>query len=389
MIKRILASVYDLDGFVRLHQLGFVAVWPLLGRAAVSDWSPATVVGLVAVSLFFNTYGVLLDDAIHLHVDRRDPIRANRWLVRGTATQRQAVAVALAQLPLMVGVHVAAGFTAEALPYLLGAVVGQGLYDVYGKRCRVPPLMEAAEAAAAFLLVVYGATTSGHPTNSLVWLTAWAGAAFILLVNAFHGSLRDIQFEIACNQRTTPIWLRCRGVQNGSVHISRAMSAYAGVWQAALIALSLAIMPRAGAHIGQLLPAVGAGVAALGNVVLFVLLHRVRKPAWDFWMRFHVVVLILPILLAFVPRLGASRSAVLLLVYFVPTLFTARYWFNRTRDRVAVPGATPETGVNAPLPKQDLTPGLSGHDLDLGRFINEHRRPANRQPQAARLNRQA
>ena len=35
-----------------------------------------------------------------------------------------------------------------------------------------------------------------NATNSLVWLTAGAGAAFILLVNAFHGSLRDIAFEI-------------------------------------------------------------------------------------------------------------------------------------------------------------------------------------------------
>ena len=67
-----------------------MAVWPLLGLAAVTDWSPLTVAGLLTVSLFFNTFGVLLDDAVHLDVDRRDPLRANRWLVRGTVTQRQA-----------------------------------------------------------------------------------------------------------------------------------------------------------------------------------------------------------------------------------------------------------------------------------------------------------
>lgn len=390
MIKRLLTSVCDLDQFVRLHQLGFVAVWPLLGLAAVTDWSPMTVAGLLTVSLFFNTYGVLLDDAMHLDVDRRDPLRANRWLVRGTVTQRQALAVALVQLPLMVGAHFAAGFTVGALPCLLGAVVGQGVYDLYGKRCRVPPLMEAAEAAAALLLVVYGAMATGSATNLLVWLTAGAGAAFILLVNAFHGSLRDIAFEIACHQRTTPIWLGCRGVQDGAVHISTAMSAYAGVWQVALIGLSLAVISQAGSPDDRSrLAVIAAGVAALGNAGLFVLLHRVRKPAWDVLMRLHVTILVLPLMLAFTPRLGPSRAGLLLLVYFAPTLLTAHYWLDRTRGRVAGSRAASAADARMPLPEQDLTPGLSGHDLDLRRLVNEHRCPSDRQPQAARLDREA
>lgn len=390
MIKRLLTAVCDLDQLVRLHQLGFVAIWPLLGLAAVTVWSPPTVAGLLTVSLFFNTFGVLLDDAVHLDVDRRDPLRANRWLVRGRVTQRQAVVAAIAQVPLMVAVHFAAGFTVAALPCLLGAVVGQGMYDLYGKKCRVPPLMEAAEAAAAFLLVVYGATATGNATNSLVWLTAGAGAAFILLVNAFHGSLRDIAFEIACDQRTTPIWLGCRGIQEGTVHISTAMSAYAGVWQVVLIALSLAVIAQPGSTADRnLLLVIAAGIAALANAALFVLLHRVRKPAWDVVMRVHVTILALPVMLAFAPRLGPSRAGILFLVYFAPTLLTAHYWFNRTRGSMAGSRATSAADARMPLPEQDLTPGFSGHDLDLRRLINEHRRPSDRQPQAARLNRQA
>ena len=387
MIKRLVASICDLDQLVRLHQLGFVAVWPLLGLASVTAWSPMTVAGLLSVSLFFNTYGVLLDDAVHLDVDKRDPLRAHRWLVRGTFTQRQALFVALLQLPLMVGAHFAAGFAVGALPYLLGAIVGQGLYDLYGKRCHVPPLMEAAEAAAASLLVVYGAAASGSATNSLVWLTAGAGAAFILLVNSFHGSLRDIEVELACNQRTTPIWLGCRGVQDRTVHISSAMSAYAGVWQVALIALSLAVILPSGSHDRSLLPVVGAGIAAVGNAVLLVLLHRVRKPAWDVLMRLHVTILMLPIMLAFTPRLGLSKAGIILFVYFAPTLLTAHYWLNRTRGGVAGSQAASPTDTRLPLPKHEFTPGLPGHDLDLRRLVNEHRRPSDRQPQATRLDR--
>ena len=390
MIKRLLASACDVDQLLRLHQLGFVAVWPLLGLAAVTDWSPVTVAGLLTVSLFFNTYGVLLDDAVHLDVDRLDPLRAKRWLVRGTVSPRQAVAVALAQLPLMAGAHLAAGFTIDSFPCLLGAVIGQGAYDVYGKRCRVPPLMEAAEASAAGLLVLYGAMATGTAPNTLAWLTAGAGAAFILLVNAFHGSLRDIEVEMPCRQRTTPIWLGCKGVREGVVHISSAMSAYAGMWQIALIALSLAVALRASAPGNRdLLLTIAVGLAALANAVLFVLLHRVRKPTWDLVMRLHVAILMLPIMLAFTPRLGLARTGVLLAVYFGPTLLTAHFWLNRTRRREAGSFAVSAAAGRPTLPKQDLAPGLSSHDLDLRRFVNEHGRPSDRQPQSARLDRQA
>lgn len=335
MIKRILTSIRDLDQLVRLHQLGFVAVWPLLGHATVSNWSALTVAGLIAVSLFFNTYGVLLDDAIHLDVDRRDPLRTKRWVVRGIVTQRQALVVAVVQLPLMVGSHFAAGFTSDSLPYLLGAVTGQGIYDVYGKKCRVPPLMEAAEAAAALLLVIYGATATGNADMSaLVWLTAGTGAAFILLVNAFHGSLRDIEIELACNQRTTPIWLGCRGVKDGRVHISTAMSAYAGTWQFALVTLSLAAVTQSASSSRNLFAVIGAGAAAFANIVLFFLLHRVRKPAWDVLMRLHVTILILPLMFAVIPTLGPRRTIVLFLVYFTPTLLTAYFWLNHSGERV-------------------------------------------------------
>jgi 4-hydroxybenzoate polyprenyltransferase len=335
MLRRLLMAVCELDHLVRLHQLGFVVVWPLLGLACVTNWSPIPVAGLLTVTLFFNTYGVIFDDVVHLDVDKRDPLRANRWLVRGTLTPRQALAVALVQLPLMLGAHFAARFAVGALPYLVFAVVGQGLYDLYGKKCPVPPLMEAAEAAAAFLLVVYGATVTGGALTPLVWLTAGAGAAFILLVNAFHGSLRDIEVEIAGNQRTTPIWLGCRGIQAGAVHVSMAMSVYGGICQIGLIGLSLAVAMQLGSREDRgFVPLVGALVASLANVILYALLHRVRKPAWDVLMRLHVTILALPIMLAFLPRLGASQSTVLILVYFGPTLLTGYWWLNRTRSRV-------------------------------------------------------
>jgi 4-hydroxybenzoate polyprenyltransferase len=387
MITRLLAPVCDLDHLVRLHQVGFVAIWPLLGLASVADWSPGTVAGLLAISVLFNTYGVLLDDAVHLDVDRRDPLRAHRWLVRGIVTPKQAVAVALLQLPLAAAVHAAAGFRIEALPYLGGAVVGQSVYDVYGKRCRVPPLMEAAEAAAAVLLVLYGAAATGGTVNAVTWLTAGAGAAFILLVNAFHGSLRDIEVEIGCGQWTTPIWLGCRGVRERVVHISGTMSVYAGLCQIALIVLSLATAPQHGLNTTDRLLVIGASVAAVANGVLFVLLHTVRKPLWDVVMRVHVAALLLPLMLAFAPRLGPARTAILLLVFFSPTVLTGLFWLHRTRAAASAIDAA--ATARRSLSEQDLAPRLAGHNLDLRRFVDEHRRPPDRQPENARFDRQA
>lgn len=344
-MKRLLIAVWELDYLVRLHQLGFVAVWPLLGLASVADWSLKPVAALLLISLLFNTYGVLLDDAMHVDVDRRDPLRADRWLVRGTVTPNQAIAIALLQLPLMVAVHFAAGFSRTALLCLIGVVIGQGVYDLYGKRCPIPPLMEAAEAAAAFLLVIYGATATGGVLTPLVWLTAAAGALFILLVNGFHGSLRDIEVEIALRQRTTPIWLGCRGVLNGRVHISTAMTVYAGVCQVVLVALSTVVAVRLSDKSGSIVPLIASAGASLAHGLLFVLLHIVRKPAWDVLMRTHVAILVVPIMLAFVPLLGGSRSAVLEIVYFGPAVLTAIWWFARIRDRVVIGSYRPTTAL--------------------------------------------
>ena len=346
MIARILASLHELDEFVRLHQLGFVGIWPLLGLASVADFSLGHVAGVLVVALFFNTYGVVLDDAVHLDVDRHDPLRANQWLVRGVLTKRQALVVAWLELPLMLLAHIGFGFSSDALPYLLGAIVGQGVYDLYGKRCPVPPLMEVAEAAAAFCLVGYGGAVTGVAQTPLVWVTAGAGAAFILFVNAFHGSLRDIEVEIGSRQRTTPIWLGCRGVEAGVVHISPVMSLYGAICQAALIGFSVGAALLIARGQDAAFELAGVLIASLAHVILFVSLHWVRKPVWDCLMRFHVAILVVPMILAFAPALSASANAVVCLVYFGPMVLTASWWLRRAP--IAAPTRTAPDATSFP-----------------------------------------
>jgi 4-hydroxybenzoate polyprenyltransferase len=307
-----------LEEFLRLYQTGFVAVWPLLGWACVIGWSWKPAAALLVISCSFNIFGGVLNDVVDVEADRKNPERVDWWLVSGAVTRTQALIVVALQIPVVIVAHLAAGFPPSALSWLVGSLLGQAAYDAFGKRCPMPPLAEAGEAAAAACLVLYGAASAGGELGPLVWMTAGAGAAFILLVNAFHGGLRDIADDIGSGVRTTPIWLGCRGIEAGAVHISAAMSAYAGCWLAILLALSLLIAEAEGA--AAVIP---AGTGAVANVALFAALHQMRKPAWDIVLRLHVGLLMVPLMLAFGPRLGAPRSLLLLLVYITPMIPTA------------------------------------------------------------------
>jgi 4-hydroxybenzoate polyprenyltransferase len=272
------SAVRQVDHLVRYHQVGFVAVWPLLGYACVTEWSVSAVAFLVIISLCFNTYGVVLNDVVHLHIDSRDPLRVDQWLVRGMVTPRFGLAVALVQWPLMAAGHFAAGFPAAA-PWLLGAIAGQGIYDVFGKRCAVPPLAEACEAAAAFCLVVYGAAATGLELTALVWPTAATGAAFILLVNAFHGCLRDIDVENRVRSAHDADLARLsRHRRRFGPHLEGDVGVFRLL--AVIIALPLYLATRlTTADDDRSLILVAA--AGLANIMLFAALHYVRKPAWD------------------------------------------------------------------------------------------------------------
>lgn len=311
----------EVDRLVRFHAFGFLAIWPLLGAAAVADWTPRLFVGIAAVTLCFNTFGAILNDVMDLPVDGTNPLRARDLLVRGAVTRRQAVMLAALQIPLIGIAHWAAGFPPRTLSWVAAGLIGMAAYDRWSKKLRVPPLIEASQAAAGSLLVVYGASVTGQPITGEVWPVALSAAAFILFVNAFHGGLRDVENDRICGQRTTPIWLGCRGVENGRVHIAAAMSVYSAALQGLLIAC--AVWASTGEGTDQVGPAVVV-LASAANVAVFVGEHAVRKPAWDILLRVHVASAAVPLMLAFVPQLGGLGSAALFTTYFAPMLVMDR-----------------------------------------------------------------
>ncbi len=337
----------ELDRLVRIHAFGILAVWPLLGAAASGQWTPRIVIGLLAVAFCFNTFGAVLNDVVDVAIDRTNPLRSRDLIVRGAVSQRLALAVALLQLPLIAAAHAAAGFPGSALPIVLAAAAAMAVYDLWSKRVRVPPLIEASQAAAGALLVVYGAAVTEQTVTPLLWPVGLSAPAFILFINAFHGGLRDIENDRACGQRTTPIWLGCRGEIGSRVHISSAMSLYSGVLQGALIAFALWACVLAGSETAgaqSLIALLVVAALALGNIALFAGEHLVLKPAWDTLLRIHVAVAPLPLLLGFMPRLGLRAGALLLAVYFLPMGVLDRSHLLRLRiPRRVVPAGSPRS----------------------------------------------
>jgi 4-hydroxybenzoate polyprenyltransferase len=262
----------------------------------------------------FNVAGGVFNDICDLPSDRRCPERSHRWLVSGAVSVDGARALVLAQLPMMLAIHVAAGFRAASLGWLIAAVIGQALYDYFGKRSRTPPVAEAGEAVAAASLVFYGAMCTVTTLPALTWPTAVAAAAMLMLANAFHGGLRDLRDDLQSNVRTTPIWLGCSS-DIDRVRISPAMSAYGAWWLAVLLLASMVV----GLYAPPLTRSITFAVCAL-NVALFLALHRLRKPAWDIALRVHVALLVIPIMIAFTPVLGIGARLMLLTVYVTPVL---------------------------------------------------------------------
>jgi 4-hydroxybenzoate polyprenyltransferase len=304
----------QLDEFLRIYQIGFVAVWPLLGLAAARGWTLRSMATLVAISVCFNVAGGVLNDICDLDSDRRCPERAGRWLVTGAVSIGWARALVITQIPVMVAIHQAASFRAAALGWLGTAVVGQAFYDVFGKKSRTPPVAELGEALAAGSLVMYGAMCTTSTLPPLIWPTSVAAAAMLMLANAFHGGLRDLCDDLRSNVRTTPIWLGCSGCVD-RVRISAAMSAYGAWWLLVLLLASMVVALYA-PPLTRLVTFTGCAL----NVALFLALHRLRRPAWDIALRAHVALLAIPIMTAFTSVLSFGASLSLFTVYVTPVL---------------------------------------------------------------------
>jgi 4-hydroxybenzoate polyprenyltransferase len=206
----IVNRLWHIYRFIRFSALGATAILPLLGAASVAPRiEPALLLGLLAAALLFHCFAYVLNDVIDLPIDRLEPQRATFPLVRGMVSPAQALAFALAQVPLAFALTAwlgggPAAFGALALAFALMAV-----YNLWGKRAPFPPLTDLAQGLGWAALLVYGAALAGPPAPLTAALAAFE-VVFILLINGVHGPLRDLANDLRCGARTTAILLGAR-----------------------------------------------------------------------------------------------------------------------------------------------------------------------------------
>lgn len=257
--------------FIRFSALGATAILPLLGAASVTPRVGARLLlGLLAAALLFHCFAYVLNDVIDLPIDRREPQRATFPLVRGLVSPAQALAFALAQVPLAFALTAGLGGGRLAYGALALACALMTVYNLWGKRGPFPPLTDLVQGLGWAALLVYGAALAGRPTPLTAALAAFE-VVFILLINGVHGPLRDLANDLRCGARTTAILLGARPARGDPgpqtldpepslVHIPPALTAYALALHGLLV--GLLALPLALNWLGQT-PAARAATAAL------------------------------------------------------------------------------------------------------------------------------
>jgi 4-hydroxybenzoate polyprenyltransferase len=309
--------------FIRGSALGGSCLLALLGVFAADARPPLAVCAAVlAVALCFHVFAYVTNDLVDLEMDR--VARPVSPLVTGWVTPRLALVTALVPVPVGVAVAVAAGgWRAGGLVTV--AVAAMGVYNLYGKRARVPPLTDAVQGVAWAALVLAASTMAGGRWNALVWAFAAFTVVFILMANGIHGAVRDIVVDSQFGVRSTALVYGARPAPGGGVDFPRPLSRYAAALHAAAFAALWAPVVSGGAGYSR-------GQAALVAALLVVvtglstrwLAAALRAGADERALRsagmLHLVTLLAVPVVLLVPLLPAGVLAAVALVYLVPLL---------------------------------------------------------------------
>lgn len=241
---RTLSPLRRFSRFIRFSALGATVVMPLTGAVtAAGDITLSTAVGLGLVGVAFHFYGYVLNDVVDLPIDRTEPRRAGSPLVDGTISRRAALAFSLANIPVAFALSVWIG-ASTAAHLALAVAIGLGaVYDVWGKRIRIPMVMDLVQGLAWASLGWYGAEIAGGATATTGLLAAFF-VVYILMTNGVHASLRDLANDLRHGARTTAIAFGVVPTERGGARINRRLRAYAVTLQLTMVILSAAMLVR-------------------------------------------------------------------------------------------------------------------------------------------------
>lgn len=237
--------LWDAGAFIRFSTLGVSILMALLGAvsaAAVHDGHTA-VTGhyIAAVSLgaiAFHNFAYVLNDIVDLPLDRTDPRRDRFPLVRGIISPRQALLFVLLQILIAFAITFWLDGRASAYLALAAAFFFMAIYDVWGKRCFLPPLTDLAQGIGWGVMALWAAALVPGALTGLSWILFSYLVLFIVLINGLHGSFRDLANDYKNGVRSTAIFLGVRPQGEEGLIIPRRVRRYAAVLQAALIGIA-------------------------------------------------------------------------------------------------------------------------------------------------------
>lgn len=307
---------------------------PILGALTVGPGLKAgRLIGCLVLAAAFHTYAYIFNDVMDLDIDRLEPERAEYPLVRGVVAPAWALTFALAQIPVgyLTALLLGAGLAEYAVLTL--SFVAMAVYNVWGKRCPLPPATDLVQGVGWTGLLLFGAFLVDVPT----WRTAWACVAvvaYVLLINGVHGGLRDLVNDSACQARTTSIFLGACASADGTSMIPPALIGYAVGLHVIIFACALMVLGEPHAWPVSTEWAASFGLLAcamIGSAVLLVLAHRWRGDGAKLmsvgtWHLFTCMALLaLPLL----PHADALPTMILTVTFSLPIL--AMWTYRETR----------------------------------------------------------
>jgi 4-hydroxybenzoate polyprenyltransferase len=304
----------DVDRFVRLHYFAFTSMLILLGVAAsAAQPGDAWRIGaLLLIGASFHIHGYVMNDVIDLDLDKTQARRARDPLVRGAISKRAASVFALVQLPLAALLCWRMRVGTQAGAVLVAAFAMAVVYNVWGKRCPIPPLTDLVQglswaALAAFAALAVEPLALRDPVRGQIVPIVAHGAGFILLINGIHGGLRDLATDGAMGMRTSALFFGARAESSGSrtesvsslgvmlfafgVHTAMYLPSFGFLWRYPDL-----YVPAARAAAAVLL----VGLFLISCYALWRVVRR-REPERGWWVSTHLFLLLLPPLVLYLP----------------------------------------------------------------------------------------
>lgn len=347
--------------FIRFSTLGISIIMALFGAVSVT----AAVSGGIAISgrhlalvllgaIAFHNFAYVLNDIVDLPLDRTDPRRVHFPLVRGLISPRQALFFVSLQILIAFAVTFRLGGTTPAFLALAAAFFFMAIYDVWGKRCFLPPLTDLAQGIGWGCLALWAAALMPGSLSGLSWVLFGYLTLFIVLINGLHGSFRDLANDYKHGVRSTAILLGVRPQGADGLIIPRHVRLYAALLQGVLI--GIAFLPFLGKMLDYSAGRSLLTIAALllcGFTAWRLMVRALDAAAYRPQMlavgTLHILSMLGMLVALFFFRLSGGQQVITLAIFLVP-LLTHTWIRNTLRWIVSGKGAEALSASDFPLP---------------------------------------